>query len=226
MPSRTPRQRTLSPPRPPETAAHLAELPTDTPLTIADSIVEVDVQDLHDELSEIRRCRFTKSAMVGMQLAKATIVDVDFDHCDLAGGRITKSSLTRVRFTGCRLSALDLSETTFTDVEFRDCVLDWANFRMTKGTTVRASTCGLVNADFAGAELSGLSLLGCDLTDATFAGSKCLDVALHRSTLERTSGLLSLRNVTIGSDQQLPYALQLLPDLNVVVDDDDEPSST
>ncbi len=174
---------------------------------------------------EVRGCRVTGSSFSGTQLVRARITDTVFERCDLAAAVLDHAVLTRVQFDDCRLSGADLSGSRLVDVGFRECRLTDASLRMTSGSRVRFEHCDLSRLDLYAARLPGVYFFDSDLTGAELSQATLTGARLHGSSFDGLRGAGALRGATISSAQILPVALQVLALLEIIVDDEREPSS-
>ena len=58
------------------------------------------------------------------------------------------------------------------------------------------------------------------LDGVEFSEAKLDDVAFHRSTIDGIKGAEVLRNITIGTDQIVPFAFPIFAALGIAIDDD------
>ena len=180
-----------------------------------------DVTALDVRASELRGVRLT-----GRELPELLLLDTLVAGCEWSGATVSGARWERVRFAGCRMSGLVADGMRARHVRFEDCQLD--------GAWLRASTferCEFVDCDLTGADLhrarftGGSRLLSCRLDGAEFSGAEVEGtLALHGSALGGTSGLHTVRNLLIATDQVVDLALPLLAAQAITVDDEYDPS--
>jgi uncharacterized protein YjbI with pentapeptide repeats len=174
---------------------------------------------------EVRQCRAHDTSLTAAQLPRARFIDVVFTSCELSGANMTEATLRRVEFRDCRLQGTTWAQAQLHDVRFADCRMDDSDFRMTTGERVEFDDCRLARSDFYAARLAWCRLFDCDLTGAQFSQADLSGARMHGSRLDDVGGAQYLKGVTISSAQILPMALQLLPALGLIVDDEREPGS-
>jgi uncharacterized protein YjbI with pentapeptide repeats len=177
------------------------------------------------EDAEIAGCRVTRSQFVNSTLLRARVSDTVFERCDLSAAVFTNALLVRVEFDDCRLSGADFSGLKMSDVRFRDCPIVDGTFRLSSGDRVRFEHCDLSNADLYGAQIRGGCFFDSDLTGADLSQASLAQARMHGSTLGNLRGVAALRGTTIDPSQVGVVAQQLLPVLDITVDDQREPSS-
>jgi len=173
-----------------------------------------DAKDLH-----VTGCALTNVLLTGAQLERATLTDVLVTDCELSGASLAKAALRRVVFRNCRMSGIVLSETTLRDVCITTCKLDGANFRFSTAEHLVFEDSSLREGDFAGSAWKRVAFDRCDLQQADFSQASLENVNLAGSAVDGLRGASTMRGVTIGSAQALPFALSMFNELGITVDD-------
>jgi uncharacterized protein YjbI with pentapeptide repeats len=181
-----------------------------------------DVESLDLRASEVRGVRFT-----GRELTDLLLLDTLVAGCEWSGATVSGARWERVRFAGCRMSGLVADGVRARHVRFVDCQLDGAWLR-----TATFERCEFVDCDLTGADLHRARLLGgsrflsCRLEGAEFSGAEVEGgLALHGSSLAGATGLATVRNLVIATDQVVDLALPLLAAQGITVDDDYDPDA-
>lgn len=187
---------------------------------LEDSRVTGEHPSVNAAFVELNGCRLEAVAMLGGHLRQSRLVDCLVIGCDLTGVVLEDCSIVRVEFHDCRMSAFQAPGCRFEDVGFLGCKLDDANFRMSTWKRSDFDGCDLAGADFYSAtmpesRLSSCNLTGAELSKATLAGSR-----LSNSTLDRVSGVETLRGVIISTDMLLPTALAVFGAMDITVNDE------
>jgi uncharacterized protein YjbI with pentapeptide repeats len=213
------------PPDPPDLADDLEEASADD-LASGDEIEDALVTGelLGASVSRLRAagCRFEGVRLTGSTFDEVLLEDVLFTECELSGVTLSAARLTRVRFEQCRMSGLTAAELVGEHVAFADCRLDDAWFRMADLDRVELADCDLQRADFYATKLRRSTIARCDLTEAQLAKAVVSDLHLEGSTLDGAEGIGDLRDVTLGRDQVVSFALAFLASFDIRVDDADD----
>ena len=107
----------------------------------------VDIDLTGRRIQDLRRVRFTRCRLGGIDLGEGHLRDVHFDGCVLDLASLRAATLERVTITGGRMVGIDLSGTQLTDVVLADVglaevTLDGARFE---------------RVDLTGADLGGVT---------------------------------------------------------------------
>lgn len=113
------------------------------------------------ELTAWRRCTLNACILVGVNLSRASLVDVRISDCTMRD-----SKAQAVNWSGVRSGAL-ASRTLM----FDGCRLDYGSFTEVDIRGMRFVRCSLVDADFGGADAREVEFVDCDLSGARFAGA-------------------------------------------------------
>ena len=178
-----------------------------------------DADDSIDEV-DLTRTRIVNGGFTGATFKAPQMTDVVFDSCELSGATFERARLERVSFVRCRMSAFAAPELQATDVSFVDCRLDGAWLRMSTLERCSFDGCAMTETDLYGASISHSRFTRCALDGAELSAATLDDVALHGSSIERIKGSAALRNVVIGSDQLVAFAVAALPGIGVSIDDE------
>jgi uncharacterized protein YjbI with pentapeptide repeats len=171
--------------------------------------------DLAVSASRLAGVRLTGTAWEGL-----TLVDVEVRDCEMSGVTLAGARCERVAFTGCRMSGLVAEGLRARHVRFVGCQMDAAWLRGATFERCELVDCDLSTADLHRARLLRTRFLDCRLDGVEVSGVEAEEVALHGSSLERASGLATLRGLVVGHDQVLTLALPLLAAQGIRVDDD------
>jgi uncharacterized protein YjbI with pentapeptide repeats len=173
---------------------------------------------------ELVGARWARVELRGVELTDARLrgamlTDVSFVGCELSAADLHEATLRRVSFRECRMAALNLSEATLRHVTFAECKLDEANLRM--ATVEHAAIVGgsAVRADALEARLEAVRATDCDLTGLDVRRVRATGLDLRGSTVDGLVGAAELREVVIGVDQLIPFALAVFAGTGVRVVD-------
>jgi uncharacterized protein YjbI with pentapeptide repeats len=162
---------------------------------------------------ELRRVRLTAAVLRG-----ATLIDVTLDDCELSGAGLHEATLTRVAIRAGRAIGADLSATSLGHVRITDVRLDDVNLRLAELEHVVVEDSSLVEGDCAEAKLRAVTFQRCDLT-ALDLGKVGVEgrLDLRGSRIDGMKGVAALRNVRIGVDQVVPYAVRVFAETKVEI---------
>ncbi len=179
--------------------------------------------DIND-LIEISESHFQGVEFTSLELGEIRITDTVFEDCEFSGTDLANASLIRVEFRRSRGAGMLLSAAKLTDVRFSECKLDDANFRMGKFDRTIFEDSSLRGADFSNSQGTDVAFFDCQLDECDYTKARLAHVALNGSTLDAIRSATALGNATIGSDQQIPFAMKLLTESGVRVNDDRAPT--
>jgi uncharacterized protein YjbI with pentapeptide repeats len=218
--ARSARPKEIAEPTPPEAPAAAERR---TALDATDELVEVefvdlDLREVDGSHSRMVRCEFRGVQLTAARFRAAVLVDVCFEHCELSGVDFHEASLTRVEFRDCRMTGINFSQAELRHVRWTHCKLDDANLRAATLDHGWAQGCSCVELDAYEARLTALRVDTCDLTRADFSKVLVAGLDLRGSTIEAMRGASGLRNLTIGVDGVVPFALSVFAETGVRVD--------
>ena len=218
--ARSVRPKDIAEPTPPE--APVEPEPRQV-LDPSDDVVEaefadLDLREMDGSHSRMVRCELRRVQLTAARFRAAVLVDVCFEHCELSGVDFHEASLTRVEFRDCRMTGINLSQATLRHVRWTDCKLDDANLRAATVDHGWAQGCSCVELDAYDSELTAVRFDACDLTRADFSKVRIAGLDLRGSTIESMVGASGLRNLTIGVDGVVPFALSVFAETGVRVD--------
>jgi uncharacterized protein YjbI with pentapeptide repeats len=170
--------------------------------------------------SRFVRCELRRVRLTAADLRGSTFIDVTLDDCELSGVRLHEATLTRVAFRAGRAIGADLSNASLGHVRVADVRFDDVNLRFASLEHVVMEDTSLVEADATEATFQAVALHRCDLSGAdlskvTVEGG--LD--LRGSRFDALRGAAALRNVRLGTDQVVPYAVSVFAETQVVIED-------
>jgi uncharacterized protein YjbI with pentapeptide repeats len=113
------------------------------------------------ELSLWRRCTLDSCTLIGVNLSRASLIDVRLSDCTMRDSKAQAVSWSGVRAGGLATRS----------VTFEACRLDYGSFTETDVRGMRFVRCSLVDADFGGADARAVEFVDCDLSGARFAGA-------------------------------------------------------
>lgn len=206
-----------TPPEAPVDAEHR------TVFDAADDLVEVEFVDIDQREvdgshSRMLRCELHRAQLTAARFRAAVLVDVCFEQCELSGADFHEASLTRVEFRDCRMTGINFSQAQLRHVRWTDCKLDDANLRAATVDHGWAEGCSCVELDAYDAQLTAVRMDTCDLTRADFSKVRVAGLDLRGSTIEAMRGASGLRDLTIGVDGVVPFALSVFAETGVRVD--------
>lgn len=218
--ARSARPKDITEPTPPEAPAAAERR---TVLEKTDELLEVEFVDLDiceadGSHSRMVRCGLHRVQLTAARFRAAVLVDVCFEHCELSGVNFHEASLTRVEFRDCRMTGINFSQAELRNVRWTDCKLDDANLRAATVDHGWAQGCSCVELDAYDAQLTAVRMDTCDLTRADFSKVRIAGLDLRGSTIEAMRGASGLRNLTIGVDGVVPFALSVFAETGVRVD--------
>lgn len=178
--------------------------------------------DLHD-LIEISESHFHGVEFTSLELGEIRITDTVFEDCEFSGTDLANASLIRVEFRRTRGAGMLLSAAQLTDVRFTECKLDDANFRMGKFERTIFEGSSLRSADFSNAQGTDVAFFDCQLDECDYTKARLTHVALNGSAVDTIRSATALVKATIDSDQQIPFAMKLLAESGIRVNDDRAP---
>jgi uncharacterized protein YjbI with pentapeptide repeats len=211
--------------RPPEPTA--PELATDVEprsmIEARDEHVEIAVRDsdlsgINASHARLVRSQLRSVALTAATLRSITLVDVLVENGELSGADLHEASLLRVEFRNCRMIGVNLSEAELRHVRFVDCKLDDANLRLARLDHVWIETSSMVEADLYGGSLIAVRCDRSDLTRADLSKTVTTGLDLRGSDLDALRGASALRNVTIGVEQVVPFAVAVFSETGVRID--------
>lgn len=132
----------------------------------------------------IEAALFVGAALARSKFADATLRDVRFDRCDLAGAEWTGASLVRSEILGTRLVGFSSAESRWRDVLFRKSPGKLAIFQQARFDACRFEECDFGDATFEGATLRNVVFRDCDLAGVRFAGATLENVDLRGSRID------------------------------------------
>ena len=103
---------------------------------------------------------------------------------------------------------------------FLGCRMDQCWLRMAKLERCAFEDCDLTDADFYTATIPRVAVRALHARWCRVLGGQAGDVAFHRSTIDGIKGAEALRNITIGTDQIVPFAFPIFAALGIAIDDD------
>lgn len=217
---RSTRSKEIPEPTPPEAPAAAERR---TAFDATDELVEVEFVDLDQREvdgshSRMVRCELRRVQLTAANFRAAVLVDVCFEQCELSGADFHEASLTRVEFRNCRMTGINFSHVELRHVRWTDCKLDDANLRAATVDHGWAQGCSCVELDAYEAQLTAVRFDVCDLTRADFSKVRVAGLDVRGSTIESMGGASGLRNLTIGVDGVVPFALSVFAETGVRVD--------
>jgi uncharacterized protein YjbI with pentapeptide repeats len=177
-----------------------------------------------DEDGEAVGIRVVGARQAGDDFARARLVDVELERCDLSGCDLSEAAFHRVRLTDCRATSIELGGATWRMVTVHDCRFDDANFRGMQLEQSRVEGSNCARADFGGARLDRVQFPDCDLSGADFSNARCSEVDLRGARLDALKGIGSLRGATIGPEQLYVLAPGLAAAVGMSVREPDDDS--
>jgi fluoroquinolone resistance protein len=149
------------------------------------------------EQSVWRRCSLDACTFTGVNLSRATLIDVRLSDCTMRD-----SKAQGVGWAGVRQGGLARRS-----ISFERCRLDYGSFAGGDLRGMRFVGCSLVDADFSDADVREVEMVGCDLSGARFSGAD-----LRGAVVVGASGLsLDLRDTrTLGMRVDPGTALALV----------------
>lgn len=170
--------------------------------------------------SRFVRCELRRVRLTAANLRGATLIDVTLDDCELSGAGLHEATLTRVAIRAGRAIGADLSATSLGHVQVVDVRLDDVNLRLAELEHVVVEDSSLVEGDCGEAKFRAVTFRRCDL-GALDLGKVTVEgrLDLRGSRVDGMKGVAALRNVRIGVDQVVPYAVRVFAETKVEIEE-------
>jgi len=165
---------------------------------------ETEASDAAFDSCVLKNVDLSASSVKGLRM-----LDVSFEHGNLANTNMDEAYLDRVRFVSVRMTGVKISGAKIKDVVFKNCKIDLSAFRFSKFKNVRFENCVLSEADFVSVEFENVVFAECDMLNADLSQTKLRNVDVSGSKIEGLkAGPEQLRGMTIDYSQ-VPYIVQL-----------------
>jgi uncharacterized protein YjbI with pentapeptide repeats len=165
-------------------------------------------------------CAFSRVAMTGGKLQRASLRDVWMRDVRLTGTSMTETNWLDVTVLASSLAGVQVYGSELRRVVFSGCKLDSVNFRGARLASITFDRCVLRDVDFADAELTGCSFGGSQLTRTDFTRARLERTDLRGAELGIIIDAQSLRGAIISSGQLVLLAPALAESTGITVRDD------
>jgi len=158
---------------------------------------------------ELDHVTWTGERILGVELDRAQVTDIELTECDLSGVVLTTYAARRVRITDTRVRDCVWSGGIIQDGELAGCKTERWSLRFSTLQRVTVTDCSLVGADFYGVTFDKVVLERCDLSGAHFDSAVVKELTLRSCTLLGVTGALSLKGATVDLDDLAALAPSL-----------------
>ncbi|GAA3646890.1 pentapeptide repeat-containing protein [Microbacterium marinilacus] len=151
--------------------------------------------------SALEECLFEESAVDGLDLTGATLIDVDVRDLRAASVSARDTTIRRMRVFGGRLGTLDLSGARIAELELRDVRIDYLTLGGARGEDILVADCAIRSLDVPQATLTRVAFDGVSASEVDPRGLRAADVDMRGLDAESFLDVASLRGVTLTSAQ-------------------------
>ena len=167
----------------------------------------------------ITECAVVGGAVDRLDLAGASLVDVDISALRATAVLGRRARLRRVRITGGRIGTLDLADAQLDEVELRGIRIDYLSLAAATVNDLIVADCTIGSLDVPQARLSRVAFTDSAADEVDTRGLRCEHLDLRGLEAVSYLDLAALRGATLSPRQVGALAPSLAAALGIRIDD-------
>ncbi len=184
-------------------------------------------ENIHTELGEILKSRFTDCTFVRCSFGSVALVNCRFDNCtfkecDLSLAQLFGSSFPSTVFENSKIIGIDWTQSNWSNIGlshlsgFFDCILSHSTFIGLDLKGIQIKHCIANEVDFRDANLSKAKFQGTDLARSLFGNTNLTEAYLSQA---RNYDIDIYNNIVKQAKFSLPEAIALLYSMDIVMNE-------